>query len=69
MHLLITSVTSLADQLKMDFAMIHRERYEINRKVIPKDLAPGEVKTKLTLVGNVKDKVCFMLVGFHIYFV
>ncbi|KAJ3295354.1 hypothetical protein HK104_002771 [Borealophlyctis nickersoniae] len=54
-------VTSLADKLKMDFALIHRERYHINQPSHRKDEGAGEVETRLTLVGDVKGKECFML--------
>lgn len=40
-------VTSIADRLNVDFALIHKERKRAN-----------EVE-KMTLVGNVKDKVLF----------
>jgi ribose-phosphate pyrophosphokinase len=49
-------VTQIADQLKIDFAIINRERYHVK---------PGEneeMETKISLVGDVKDKVCLMLV-------
>ena len=54
-------VTSLADRLNMDFALIHRERYHINQKVVT-NITNGEVKTRLTLVGDVKGKICFLVV-------
>ncbi|KAL2916903.1 ribose-phosphate pyrophosphokinase 1 [Polyrhizophydium stewartii] len=47
-------VTSLADRLKIDFALIHRERYHLQ--------ADSELtETRLTLVGDVKGKICFMV--------
>ncbi|OAJ37112.1 hypothetical protein BDEG_21177 [Batrachochytrium dendrobatidis JEL423] len=49
-------VTSLADRLKIDFAMIHRERYHIKG-----DSSADQTETRLTLVGNVKGKICFMV--------
>ncbi|KAI9317346.1 phosphoribosyltransferase-like protein [Zopfochytrium polystomum] len=52
-------VTSLADRLKMDFAMIHRERHELARKVNTE--TTPLVTTRLTLVGNVKDRICFLV--------
>jgi len=39
-------VTSIADRLNVDFALIHKERKRAN-----------EVE-KMTLVGNVQNKVC-----------
>ncbi|KAI8909120.1 phosphoribosyltransferase-like protein [Gorgonomyces haynaldii] len=52
------TVTSMADRLRIDFAMMHRERYHI--KVDP-DSPEEMLETRLTLVGEVKGKVCFML--------
>ncbi|KAJ3316634.1 Ribose-phosphate pyrophosphokinase 1 [Blyttiomyces sp. JEL0837] len=54
-------VTSLADRLKMDFALIHRERYQLNQKVVTQEMGPEEVTTRLTLVGNVQGKICFLV--------
>ncbi|KAJ3417008.1 hypothetical protein HDV05_007490 [Chytridiales sp. JEL 0842] len=50
-------VTSLADRLKMDFALIHRERHQLNQKVGGNE----QISTRLTLVGNVKGKICFLV--------
>lgn len=48
-------VTEIADFLKIDFALIHRERYHDpeNENVL---------NTSISLVGDVKDKVCLILV-------
>ncbi|KAJ3100917.1 hypothetical protein HDU97_001857 [Phlyctochytrium planicorne] len=58
-------VTSIADRLKMDFALIHRERFQVGQKAqgtgnVSQADAEG-IQTKLTLVGNVKDKICFIV--------
>lgn len=45
-------VTSLADKLNVDFALIHRETHHTDEDV---------KETRLTLVGDVKDKICIML--------
>ena len=45
-------VTSLADKLNVDFALIHRETHHTVEDV---------KETRLTLVGDVKDKICIML--------
>jgi len=42
-------VTSIADRLKVDFALIHKERKRSN-----------EVE-KMTLVGDVKDRVAILV--------
>ncbi|RKP03994.1 hypothetical protein CXG81DRAFT_8820 [Caulochytrium protostelioides] len=49
-------VTSLADRLNMDFALIHRERYHVQQ-----EHARPAGTTRLTLVGDVQGKVCFMV--------
>ncbi|KAJ1330262.1 hypothetical protein BSLG_009577 [Batrachochytrium salamandrivorans] len=49
-------VTSLADRLKIDFAMIHRERHHIQDEA-----STDLTETRLTLVGDVKGKVCFLM--------
>ena len=50
-------VTSLADRLNLDFALIHRERHHIRD-----DLQTQQtVETRLTLVGDVRGKICFMV--------
>lgn len=68
-------VTSLADKLQIDFALIHRERYHVSRDSSADTDADGEsndnekgdkeqesdIETRLTLVGDVKDKICFIL--------
>ena len=46
------------DNLKIDFALIHRERYHIREG----KLETEEYETKLSLVGDVKNKICLMLV-------
>lgn len=56
-------VTSLADKLQIDFALIHRERYHISQPNRSKDDSAEGVETRLTLVGDVKDKMCFILVS------
>lgn len=48
-------VTSMADKLKIGFALIHREKHHIS------GFGPGKpVETRLTLVGDVTNKTCFM---------
>ncbi|KAJ3114029.1 Ribose-phosphate pyrophosphokinase 1 [Phlyctochytrium bullatum] len=58
-------VTSIADRLKMDFALIHRERFQVGHKAqklgTVSEEDAKEIQTKLTLVGSVKDKVCFVV--------
>ncbi|KAJ3092031.1 Ribose-phosphate pyrophosphokinase 2 [Quaeritorhiza haematococci] len=54
-------VTSLADRLKIDFALIHRERYHIQQAQSQLNEGMGEVETRLTLVGDVKGKICFIV--------
>ncbi|KAJ3039582.1 Ribose-phosphate pyrophosphokinase 2 [Rhizophlyctis rosea] len=54
-------VTSLADRLKMDFALIHRERYHIEQPRRSKAEGGGDIETRLTLVGDVKGKECFII--------
>ena len=49
----------MADRLKIDFAMIHRERYHVREAM---GIETEQIETRLTLVGEVKDKICFMLV-------
>jgi ribose-phosphate pyrophosphokinase len=51
-------VAQIADQLRIDFALIHRERYHVREGNVETD----ELQTKITLVGDVKDKICLMLV-------
>ncbi|KXS17477.1 ribose-phosphate pyrophosphokinase 1-like protein [Gonapodya prolifera JEL478] len=46
-------VTSLADRLRMDFALVHRERLGGSD--------PDEEDSKLTLVGDVSGRVCFIV--------
>ncbi|KAJ3094885.1 Ribose-phosphate pyrophosphokinase 1 [Phlyctochytrium planicorne] len=58
-------VTSIADNLKMDFALIHRERFQVGQKAkgtgnVSEADAEG-IQTRLTLVGNVKGKVCYIV--------
>ncbi|KAJ1558257.1 hypothetical protein HK405_014066, partial [Cladochytrium tenue] len=43
----------------MDFALIHRERHELPNKLGAE--AARMVTTRLTLVGNVRGKVCFLV--------
>lgn len=45
----INRVTSIADRLGLDFAIIHKERAR-----------PNEV-SKMVLVGEVKDKICILV--------
>ena len=53
-------MTSLADRLKVDLALIHREKYHNQED----DTAlPEEVETRLTLVGDVKGKIAVMIVS------
>ncbi|KAI8851616.1 phosphoribosyltransferase-like protein [Chytridium lagenaria] len=57
-------VTSIADKLKMDFALIHRERFQVGQKAKGMNVSEedaNDIQTKLTLVGNVKDKICFVV--------
>ncbi|KAJ3057765.1 hypothetical protein HDU98_006078, partial [Podochytrium sp. JEL0797] len=56
-HVHNNRVTSLADILKLDFALIHREsHFQASKKVMA-----GDEVMRLTLVGNVKDMVCFVV--------
>lgn len=50
-------VTSLSDRLGVDFALIHREKYHIEQQK-----GADKFQTRLTLVGDVKGKVCFLMV-------
>ncbi|KAJ3322804.1 hypothetical protein HDV06_002665 [Boothiomyces sp. JEL0866] len=50
-------VAQLADVLKIDFALIHRERYHIREG----NNVTEEYETKLSLVGDVNDKICLVL--------
>ncbi|KAJ3215083.1 hypothetical protein HK099_006544 [Clydaea vesicula] len=54
-------VTSLADRLNAEFAMIHRERYHIEQSQKQTDDDEGKIETRLTLVGDVKGKICFLI--------
>ena len=47
----------------MDFALIHRERYHIEQPQRSKREGGGSVETRLTLVGDVKGKECFIIVS------
>ncbi|KAJ3337626.1 ATP-binding cassette sub- A member 1 [Gonapodya sp. JEL0774] len=47
-------VTSLADRLRMDFALVHRER-------LGAGLGIDEEDSKLTLVGDVSGRICFIV--------
>ncbi|KAJ3390850.1 Ribose-phosphate pyrophosphokinase 2 [Entophlyctis sp. JEL0112] len=50
-------VTSLADVLQLDFALIHREsNFQAKKKS-----ATGSDITRLSLVGNVKGMICFVV--------
>jgi ribose-phosphate pyrophosphokinase len=51
-------VTQIADYLRVDFALIHRERHHV--RVGQKET--DKFETRITLVGNVKGKICLMLV-------
>ncbi|KAI7828874.1 ribose-phosphate pyrophosphokinase 1 [Gamsiella multidivaricata] len=48
-------VTSLADRLNIDFALIHKDR---NRQG---HAAVADETSQMTLVGDVQDKVCFIV--------
>ncbi|KAJ3258204.1 hypothetical protein HK103_004022 [Boothiomyces macroporosus] len=50
-------VAQLADILKIDFALIHRERYHIREG----NNVTEEYETKLSLVGDVNEKICLVL--------
>jgi ribose-phosphate pyrophosphokinase len=52
-------VAQIADYLRVDFALIHRERHHIPE---PKKEGEEQFETRITLVGNVKNKICLMLV-------
>ncbi|KAJ3158778.1 hypothetical protein HDU86_002459 [Geranomyces michiganensis] len=54
-------VTALADKLNMDFALIHRERYHINQPARSKDDGMDGIENRLTLVGDVSGRDCFVL--------
>ncbi|KAI9202388.1 phosphoribosyltransferase-like protein [Polychytrium aggregatum] len=55
-------VTSLADRLNMDFGLIHREKYHINeQKAADSEKGGSKGFTRLTLVGDVRDKICFLV--------
>jgi ribose-phosphate pyrophosphokinase len=49
-------VTSLADRLECDFALIHREKYHI-----PQQATEDTIETRLTVVGDVKGMMCFLM--------
>lgn len=53
-------VTAMADRLDMEFALIHREKYH-NSEVSDRSPDNLEFETRLTLVGDVKGKICFIL--------
>lgn len=58
-------VTSLADRLGCDFAMIHRERHhkpQAQKGPGGAKTSSDEIEVRLTLVGDVKGKVCFLMV-------
>ncbi|KAJ3369795.1 hypothetical protein HDU91_006851 [Kappamyces sp. JEL0680] len=55
--LLTHRVTQIADHLRIDFALIHRERHHIREGAVETD----QIETRITLVGDVKDKICLML--------
>ncbi|KAJ3188418.1 hypothetical protein HDU85_005569 [Gaertneriomyces sp. JEL0708] len=64
-------VTQLADILQIDFALVHRERYHSNvdtqttQPSLPDGVTDGyssdTEETRLTLVGDVKGRTCFVL--------
>jgi len=49
----------LADRLKIDFALIHRERYHARDEA---NEPKKSEEARLTLVGDVKDKPVFIVV-------
>jgi ribose-phosphate pyrophosphokinase len=51
-------VTQIADHLRIDFALIHRERHHIRLG----NEETGKTETRITLVGDVKNKIALMLV-------
>ncbi len=53
-------VTQIADHLRIDFALIHRERYHIRHQ----NEETEKMETRITLVGDVKNKIALMLVSF-----
>lgn len=66
-------MTSLADRLNVEFALIHREKFNHigpNSKVRDQAQSPEHIgwkenakeSTRLTLVGDVKGKICFLMV-------
>jgi ribose-phosphate pyrophosphokinase len=48
----------MADKLHVGFALILRERYHIREET---GTETDQLETKITLVGDVRDKMCFML--------
>jgi hypothetical protein len=50
-------VTSMADRLKIGFALIHREKHHIRENC---GSETGQLETRITLVGDVTNKLCFM---------
>ncbi|KAJ1561039.1 hypothetical protein HK096_006226, partial [Nowakowskiella sp. JEL0078] len=60
-------VTSFADRLKIPFALIHREQCNTVETTVDwdndevDDQSFGVDQVRLTLVGNVKGKICFVL--------
>jgi ribose-phosphate pyrophosphokinase len=52
-------VTSLSDRLGVDFALIHREKFHKDQSCETDD----RKETRLTLVGDVKGKICFLMVN------
>jgi hypothetical protein len=51
-------VTSMADRLKIGFALIHREKHHIRES--GESEVTGQLETRITLVGDVTNKICFM---------
>jgi ribose-phosphate pyrophosphokinase len=51
-------VTQLADYLKIDFSLIHRERHHVREG----NVETSKIETKLSLVGDINDKIALVLV-------
>lgn len=47
----------MADKLQLDFAIIHRETHHIDET----EQISGKKETKLTLVGDVNDKIVILI--------
>ncbi|KAI8825879.1 phosphoribosyltransferase-like protein, partial [Fimicolochytrium jonesii] len=58
----VKRVTALADKLQTDFALIHRERYHIHQSSKGTAVLDDEGReNRLTLVGDVNGRDCFVL--------